>query len=155
MAELHIRQAADHLGVSADTVRRRIRRGELAARRDSRGRLLVDVVSTVAEAPHRQPTHAYAPAADEPTMHRLADVERQRDQLEGQVRVLNDHVTALTRQLDDAAEERRELRQLLAGAMRQLPAPAVDTGPIGPHEPPQPPATPVKPRGWLDRLLGG
>lgn len=122
MAELHIRQAADQLGVSVDTVRRRIRRGELPARRDSRGRLLVDMANVAADAQPMQPTHAYAPAADEPSTHRPTDVERQRDQLEGQVRALNEHVAALTRQLDEAAEERRELRQLLAGAMRQLPA---------------------------------
>jgi hypothetical protein len=41
MPELGIPEYAAHLGVSADTVRRRIRAGEIPARRDARGRYVV------------------------------------------------------------------------------------------------------------------
>ena len=43
MPSLPLADAAAHLGVSVDTLRRRIRRGELEAAKDDRGRYLVEV----------------------------------------------------------------------------------------------------------------
>lgn len=59
MALVEITQAATILGVSEDTVRSRIDGGELMARRDELGRLLVDVPETLADA---RPAH-HAPRA--------------------------------------------------------------------------------------------
>jgi len=43
MAELTISEAAVALGVSVDTIRRKIKRGELRARQDNKGRYMVAV----------------------------------------------------------------------------------------------------------------
>jgi len=61
MAELTVPEAAAALGVHHETIRRRIRRGELAARKDERGRVLVDVPRTHADATHT-PLHTQAEA---------------------------------------------------------------------------------------------
>ncbi|HLC23673.1 MAG TPA: helix-turn-helix domain-containing protein, partial [Dehalococcoidia bacterium] len=55
MAELTISEAAVALGVSVDTIRRKIKRGELRARQDNKGRYLVAV-----EAPPRGAAPAVA-----------------------------------------------------------------------------------------------
>ena len=51
MAELTIPEAAVALGLSTDTVRRRIRAGALASRTDARGRYLVDLPEATAPRP--------------------------------------------------------------------------------------------------------
>jgi excisionase family DNA binding protein len=61
MPELTVPEAAAALGVHHETIRRRIRRGELTARKDERGRVLVDVPRTHAGATHT-PTHTQAEA---------------------------------------------------------------------------------------------
>lgn len=83
-----IAEAARTLGVSIDTVRRRIRARTLTTRRDERGRHFIAAESlTTAETPTRRqplPRHAYAPEAPEhviayaeaPAQLGLADAER-------------------------------------------------------------------------------
>src|SRR5579883_995132 len=61
MPELTVPEAAAALGVHHETIRRRIRRGELAARKDERGRVLVDLPHTRADATHTLP-HTQAEA---------------------------------------------------------------------------------------------
>jgi len=151
MTAVSIPDAAERLGVSIDTVRRRVRRGELLAERDTRGHWRVmfpdDVPMPAYEDDSTIHTHAYAARDDQP-MHEmsrmqandsladsatnasltqsdrasaeierdflhtrglLAEVQRQRDQLETQVAALN------------AQAERAELRRLLAQSMLALP----------------------------------
>lgn len=95
--EVPLSEAAARLGVSVDTVRRRLRTGELAARQAGR-RTLVSLPEAAA-APARR-------TSDE----LLAEVRAERDRL-----VI--HLDALIRQLDAASAERAELRALLAQAM--------------------------------------
>ena len=80
-----------------DTVRRRLRTGELAGRQAGR--------RTLVSLPEAQATPARR-ASDE----LLAEVRLDRDRLAAQVE-------ALTRQLDAASAERAELRALLAQSM--------------------------------------
>lgn len=61
MPEMTVPEAAAALGVHHETIRRRIRRGELAARKDERGHMLVDVPRTHADAVHTPP-HTQAEA---------------------------------------------------------------------------------------------
>ena len=96
MTEVTLSDAASRLGVSVDTVRRRLRSGELAGRQVGR-RTLVTVSES--HAPSRR-------AGDE----LLTEVRAERDRLAAQVDALN-------RQLEAAAVERAELRQLLARAL--------------------------------------
>jgi excisionase family DNA binding protein len=115
MTEMTIREAADALGVSMDTIRRRVRRGEFASRRDARGWVLVELPDTLGStsAMHAPAAIGSVPTAGEgmPLPEVLARLEEENRWLRGQ--------------LDEAARERAELRQLLAGAMRtpELPAP--------------------------------
>lgn len=152
MPELLLRDAANHLGVSLDTMRRRVRRGDLPARRDGRGRLLVTIeMVPPASAPGdtgdgQVPRHASGGKGAAPgrayagllgtegeasagVMQLLIEVQAHRDQAVRQVEALNAQVAALTRQLDDAAVERAELRRLLAQALtmqQALPAGPAD-----------------------------
>jgi len=156
MTTVSIPDAAERLGVSIDTVRRRVRRGELLAERDTRGHWRVtfpdDVPMPAYEDDSTIHMHAYAAQDDQP-MHEmssmqahdsladsaagasptqsdrasaeierdflhtrglLAEVQRQRDQLETQVAALN-------AQAERADMERAELRRLLAQSMLALP----------------------------------
>jgi hypothetical protein len=65
MALVDITQAAAILGVSDDTVRTRVESGELIARRDELGRLLVDVPDSVADA--RPALHSPRAQVERPT----------------------------------------------------------------------------------------
>ncbi len=96
MPEVSLAEAATLLGTSTDTVRRRIKRGELNARRVKAGRLLVTV-----------------PDGCEDAQAMLEETRRHRDDLSLVVAQLNQHLEA-------AQVERAELRRLLAGAQNQL-----------------------------------
>jgi excisionase family DNA binding protein len=177
--ELTIAEAATALGVSVDTVRRRIRRGDLRARRDEHGRYLITLEMDSAETPAAKRARGAEAETERELTHTrevLAEVRRQRDQLEQQVAALQEQISA-------AATERSELRQLLAMHMRaaQLPAPAGEesasadvasqtkeegamvgaapgagaaTQTNEPADGPQRSATPPNRWGWLSRLLG-
>ena len=122
MAELPIGEAAAKLGVSVETIRRWIRDGQLVARRDARGRYVVEVMQGSAggdaataggPVPHR---HVQAADLRRELLHTrelLDEVRRQRDQLEAQVE-------AQRRQIERDAAERAELRRLLEQAQEQL-----------------------------------
>ena len=144
MAELTIREAADALGVSVDTIRRRVRRGELAARRDARGWILVDMADALGSASPMQPPAdlGSVPYADGSTP--LPEV----------VQRLEEENRWLRGQLDEAARERAELRQLLAGALRALRQPAEDGAKPSPQseQPPEPPTAPRR-RSWRPSWL--
>jgi len=119
MVELSIAEYAVRLGVSADTVRRRIRAGQIPARTDARGRYVVIIPSEAAEVLHAVPTQD---AQDEADATELVQTLRE------QVSDLQQQLGIANRRLDDAERERTELHQLvsqaqqLAGA-RMLPAP--------------------------------
>ena len=95
--EVPLSEAASRLGVSVDTVRRRLRTGELAGRQVGR--------RTIVSLPEAQAVPARR-ASDE----LLAEVRADRDRLVAQVEALN-------RQLEAASAERAELRAMLAQAM--------------------------------------
>lgn len=121
--ELTIPEAAAALGVSVDTIRRRIKAGELPARTDERGRYRV----TVEDAPDWMMADAYradATGIDAGEAERLRlELEHARELLDAERR----HNETLRTQLEHAqhaqqrdAEERGELRRLLGNAQMQL-----------------------------------
>jgi len=116
MAELTVTQAAARLGVSRDTVLRRIKRGQLQYRQDVNGRYLVEI-----------PGDAPAGANDATGAISGDAMRRELDWFRAQ--------------LEEAATERAELRRLLSQAQeslqRALPAPG-DLQQNAP--PPAPPA---------------
>jgi hypothetical protein len=147
MAELGIEQAASAYGVTPDAIWRAIQDGQLPARIDGLGKYLVIVPPLFPPSPGATPAppaggassrrtrHPWlepagsqsAPADSlarelEYTRHLLAEVSRQRDQLEAQVH-------AQLRQLERSEEAQHELRVLIGsalrpgdGSMRQVPA---------------------------------
>jgi excisionase family DNA binding protein len=146
MAEVTIAQAAATLGVSDDTIRRRIKAGELDAREDERGRKLVTLPD---ETP---PTATAADGASTTTANHvqewLTDVRAERDRLAEQVRFL-------AQQLDASTTAQSQLRELLAREQsRTLALPAPHVAPqedaVAPHHAPQEPAR----QRWWQRLIG-
>ena len=120
MAELTISEAAVALGVSVDTIRRKIKRGELRARQDNKGRYLVAV-----EAPPRgaAPAVAGAPGNAAETARLRLDLEHAEAmvaELRHQREVLEGELQGARQAMQDAATERSELRRLLGNAQMQL-----------------------------------
>ena len=119
MPEVTLPEAAVELRVSTDTIRRRIKAGELTARADPRGRYLVEVPELASEASEEPSGAASAPTQPQGdlklelahTRELLAEVRRQRDQLEQQVQAQWQH-------LERADQERSELRILLGDAQQ-------------------------------------
>lgn len=105
MARASIPEAAARLGVSVDTVRRRVRSGRLPATRDARGRYVVELPDGSPAPP--PPAHA----GDVDAL--LAEVRRQREVLEAQLAAQERHLEAHM-----AAEA--DLRRLLLELARRL-----------------------------------
>lgn len=133
MAGLSVAEAAATLGISVDTVRRRIKRGELETTKARDGRLVVLV--DVAAAPDRDSgtgTHESGDVAQlradlAQALAVLEETQRHRDDLADMVSTLREEVSALHRQIEAAqhAQQRsddaqHELRVLLGQAQAQL-----------------------------------
>ncbi|GEM_PF-665111 len=143
MAELTITEAAAALGVSVDTVRRRIKSGEMEAHQDSRGKYLVAV-----EASNGTPVAVPGPGG-------LADVARLKldldhafamvDELRHQRETLEAELQGARQALQDAATDRSEMRKLLGIAQMQLSQalPALGAGEAKPSA-----SAPRKRRWW-------
>jgi hypothetical protein len=97
---LGIADAAVRLGVSPDTVRRRVKRGQLEALRDNTGKLWVTLSADLALAP--PPLHTQ-PAAYAPMQHDQSSL----------VDELRSHVASLRNELDLAHAERDRLLTML------------------------------------------
>jgi excisionase family DNA binding protein len=144
-----IREAAQRLGVSPDTIRRRVRSGELASTREQRGGGSVIYI----ELPDAEPTAALraeptaAPRFDNVQVDPPAEVE-----------ILKDYVSELKRQLEAREREVRELHVLLEQAQRALPPPRAEpnAGPTAqPYAEPMPGPTPERDEPsapWYRRL---
>jgi hypothetical protein len=123
MAELPLVQAAMVLGVSVDTLRRRIHAQQVSARQDERGRWLVEVLDPE-ESTDPLEMDAAAPTRD------------------GELEALHELVAVLRDQLDARTREVSELHVLLQRAQQQaLPAPHedLDEGPGAAETPAEPP----------------
>lgn len=102
-----IADAAMRLGVSADTIRRRIKRGQLAASRDNTGKLWLILTDDLAKAsaPLRMQPAAYAPTQTEQS---------------ALIAELREHVASLRSELDHAHAERDRLLTMLEHAQAAL-----------------------------------
>ena len=139
--EVTIREAADRLGVSGDTVRRRLKAGELAGRHEPHG---ASGYRWLVQLPDDAPAETPAPAPPSADAYELADsrvriegLERLIDELAGQ----RDSLETERDDWKDAArresEAARELRHLLAGAQESTRALTATLEPVDtPHGPP-------------------
>lgn len=120
MPDVPLEQAAIVLGVSVDTVRRRIRLGRLQTYRDTAGRRLVTVPAAPALPEDverlRQQERERSEALQRENDHLVelvAELRRQRQHLEA-------HIAALQEQVHAAGEAQRDLHRLLANALEQV-----------------------------------
>jgi hypothetical protein len=85
---LALLDAAVALGVSGDTVRRRVRRGELPSRHDERGRLIVELPAATSPPADAEPGPAVEASELLAALRaRIAELERDRDQWRGQAQM--------------------------------------------------------------------
>lgn len=130
-----IREAASRLGVSDDTIRRRIARGVLHAERDGsarNARILVQVDEPASDAPRSEPTPSSS-----------AELEL----LRAYVGTLREQVDARTREVSELHVLLERQTRLLSAGMATEPtdtAATAATGRPGPSE---------TPRSWLGRLF--
>ena len=117
MAWVSIRETAAALGVSPDTVRRRIRAGQLEARKAG-GRWQVKVPAAAAAPP---PEPVREPDAA-PLARQAADLQAENRMLRGQLATM--HAT-----LDHEREQAGLVARTLEQFSRALPAPAADAAP--------------------------
>ena len=101
MATVGIRDAARLLGVSTDTIRRRIERGDLSAHKDARGRWVIEVEESMIAPP---PAPATEVAAEREEVIRLRAENQALQALLDEVRSSRDRTV----------EAEAELRRILA-----------------------------------------
>jgi hypothetical protein len=116
MAEISIQEAATRLGVSVETIRRRIHKGVLKARQVPTPQGFVWMVESPNEEPQRE-----TPAEESEPMHELiavlkAQLEKKDHQLEIQAAAHQEQLEAKDRQIE-------QLHVLLQQAQAALPAP--------------------------------
>ncbi len=116
---LIVADAARLLGLSAEAVRRRIKRGTLASEKvDGTVYVILDADPTQSNA---DPTNNQT---TEPTTEKTAMVE-----------VLSEHVAYLREQLDQEREANRENRRIIAGLVQRVPEIEATPGPRDASEP--------------------
>ena len=157
MHRVTVAEAAKLLGISADGVRMRVRRGTIDHEKDENGRLVVYVDETELERNEAQDATADTYLA----------------MLEGQIEQLRNDVQDWKEQLREEREANRENRRLLAAALERLP-PALEAPvkasseaqersetaseePYSTHAPPEasgPPGEAQRKRSWWREFFG-
>ena len=125
-AQLTIAQVAAALGLSARTIRRRIKAGEVSARKQSRGKQEVWMIDGAELARYAQATGQVLTIAADNGRQQVANAEAV-NMTEGGVSTVNHRQTAadldkLRSALAAVTEERDFLRQILANVTKALPA---------------------------------
>jgi hypothetical protein len=118
MHKVTVAEAAKLLGISADGVRMRVRRGTIDHEKDETGRLIVYVDEAELERNEAQDT----------------SVDAYLTLLQEQIEQLRNDVTDWKEQLREEREANRENRRLLAAALERLP-PALEAPEKAPSEP--------------------
>ena len=111
---LPIAEAADRLGVSVDTIRRKIKRGQMPAIRDNTGRWLVEISADAKSAYAAPPMQsAYAPMQHEEAAlsaalrEQIVFLKSQIDQARGERATLNARIVELEERAREAEERAR------------------------------------------------
>lgn len=121
MARIGITEAAARLGVSADTIRRRLRKGELAATRDNHGQWFLDLADDAPLAVPMQPANkCLAPAVLAPAYAPMQAADAAlADALRAQVADLTARLDRTeAREADLRAAAERQGRELTAAGLR-------------------------------------
>ncbi len=167
--ELTIRDAAERLGVSSDTIRRRLKAGELAGRQEPQGKQGYRWIVQLPEDAQDTPTAVGTAAPGMPTAmaYELADARARIEGLERLIDEIGSQREKLERERDDwkdaarrEGEASRELRHLLRQsqdlAVPAQASPQARTEPLevthGPQRPVEVPQSEGNSMGTWDRL---
>jgi hypothetical protein len=123
MALVTLAEAAHHLGVSVDTVRRRLQKGELKGQQQARPQgftWLIDIPEKTELGSSVAGSQADAEVNSEVS---LAACQAEISRLESMVAMLQDRVNAQQEELEARRREVQELHVLLQQAQAALPAP--------------------------------
>ena len=160
MSKITIIEAVKRIPVSESTLRRDIASGKVSSEKDARGRRVIDVAelqrvygelkNTGDDAqPTEQGTDKAMTGHDRDTEilamkdNQIADLRNQLEKAEAQLQIAT---TEKTKLLDLLSAEKEEKRELKAEMLALMPPPEERQQKIVP--------TQIKPRGWLQRLLG-
>jgi len=153
--EVTIRKAADRLGVSVDTVRRRLKAGELEGRQEPHG---ASGYRWLVQLPDDAPAETPATVAPSAEAFELADARARIEGLERLIDEVAGHRDKLETERDDwkdaarrESDAARELRVLLKGAQDSTRA---LTATLEPHTSPEPRDTPHGPQAAPDAPHG-
>ena len=132
MAEVTVLEAARCLGISPDTVRRRISTGELKARKEINGKnftwwveVAEDLVST-GQVIQEGPTPIHEQDGERSNTSNIVDVQTLLDSQASLIATLKAQVQAQQEELESRRREVQELHVLLQQAQAALPVPQED-----------------------------
>ena len=112
---LTITEAARRCGVTREAIRLRIRRGKLRAEKiDGQWLVFLGTPTTSTANTVGEPDHQVLPNMPAHNDENMVPYPVLVNQMEGEIAFLREQLTSQQRQLEDAARERSELRQLLA-----------------------------------------
>jgi hypothetical protein len=123
MALVTLAEAAHHLGVSVDTVRRRLQKGELKGQQQARPQGFIWLIDIPEET---EPSSSVAGSQVDAEVNgevSLAACQAEISRLESTVAMLQDRVNAQQEELEARRREVQELHVLLQQAQAALPAP--------------------------------
>ena len=123
MALVTLAEAAHHLGVSVDTVRRRLQKGELKGQQQARPQGFIWLIDIPEETEPSSSVAGSQVDAEVNSEVSLAACQAEISRLESMVAMLQDRVNAQQEELEARRREVQELHVLLQQAQAALPAP--------------------------------
>ena len=159
MQKIPLQQAVKMTGKSESTLRRDVKKGKVSAVRDERGHLRFDIAELQRAYGELQSTGTDAPATEQGngkamTGHDSAEIIAIKD---NQIADLRNQLEKAELQLQIATTEKTKLLDLLSAEKEEKRALKEETRALMP--PPEEreqktEQTQIKPRGWLQRLIG-
>ena len=123
MALVTLAEAAHHLGVSVDTVRRRLQKGELKGQQQARPQGFIWLIDIPEETEPSSSVAGSQADAEVNSEVSLAACQAEISRLESMVAMLQERVNAQQEELEARRREVQELHVLLQQAQAALPAP--------------------------------
>ena len=123
MALVTLAEAAHHLGVSVDTVRRRLQKGELKGQQQARPQGFIWLIDIPEETEPSSSVAGSQVDAEVNSEVSLAACQAEISRLESMVAMLQERVNAQQEELEARRREVQELHVLLQQAQAALPAP--------------------------------
>ena len=123
MALVTLAEAAHHLGVSVDTVRRRLQKGELQGQQQARPQGFIWLIDIPEETEPSSSVAGSQADAEVNSEVSLAACQGEISRLESMVAMLQERVNAQQEELEARRREVQELHVLLQQAQAALPAP--------------------------------